>query len=71
MYRRIASAVVVTETEVRLYEGLSEDGSPLGLPTVYANEIPKLKREQKKKFDFRSAFDNLFNVEELTSDKDL
>ena len=25
----------------------------------------------KKKFDFKSAFDNLFNVKELTSDEDL
>ena len=71
LYRRISSCVVVTETEVRLYEGLTEDGSPLGLPTVYGNEIPKLKREQKKKFDFKSAFDTLFNVQELTSDEDL
>lgn len=71
LYRRINSCVVVTETEVRLYEGLTEDGSPLGLPTVYENEIPILKREQKKKFDFKSAFDTLFNVHELTSDEDL
>ena len=71
LYRRISSCVIVTETEVRLYEGLTEDGSPLGLPTVYTNEIPKLKREQKEKFDFKSAFDNLFNVVELDSDEDL
>ena len=71
LYRRISSYVVVTETEVRLYDGLTEDGSPLGIPTVYTNEIPKLKREQKKKIDFRSAFDNLFNVKDLESDEDL
>ena len=72
LYRRISSYVVVTETEVKLYDGLNEDGSPLGTPTVYENEIPKLKREQKKKFDFKSAFDNLFNpMQELVSDADL
>ena len=72
LYRRIGSAVVVTETKVRLYESLNEDGSPIGVPTVYENEIPKLKREQKKKFDFKSAFDNLFNpMQELVSDADL
>ena len=72
LYRRIGSAVVVTETEVRLYESLNEDGSLIGVPTVYENEIPKLKREQKKKFDFKSAFDNLFNpMQELVSDADL
>lgn len=71
LYRRITSYVVVTETEVRLYEGLTEQGSPLGIPTVYENEIPKMKREQKNKFDFKSVFDNLFGVKELNSDADL
>ena len=52
---------MVTETEVRLYDGLGEDGSPHGSPVVYENEIPNLKREQKKKFDFKKAFDDMFN----------
>ena len=74
LYRRINSYVVVTETEVRLYDGLAEDGSPKGIPSIYENEIPKLKREQeKKKFDFKKAFDDLFNppMQELVSDADL
>ncbi len=72
LYRRINSYVVVTETEVKLYNGLTQDGDPIGPPIIYENEIPKLKREQKKKFDFKSAFDNLFNpMQELVSDEDL
>ena len=70
LYRRINSYVLVTETEVRLYDGLTEDGTPIGPSAVYDNEVPKLKREQRKKFDFKSAFDNLF-MEELVSDEDL
>ena len=65
LYRRINSYVWITETEVRLFDGLTEDGTPLGLPIVYENEIPKLKQEQKKKFDFKSAFDNLLKPMEL------
>lgn len=72
LYRRINSYVWVTENEVRLYEGVSPDGSPKGMPNVYENEIPKIKKEQKKKFDFKSAFDKLFNpYKELESDEDL
>ena len=72
LYRRINSYVMVTETEVRLYDGFAEDGSPMGQPVIYENEIPKLKREQRKKFDFKSAFDNLFNpMQELETDEDL
>ena len=72
LYRRISSYVLVTETEVRLYDGLAANGMPIGPATVYENEIPKLKKEQKKKFDFKKAFDDLFNpMEELVSDADL
>ena len=72
LYRRINSYVWVTETEVRLYEGVASDGLPIGPPVIYENEVPKLKKEQKKKFDFKSAFDNLFNpMQELVSDEDL
>lgn len=72
LYRRINSYVWVTENEVRLYDGVTEDGTPQGLPILYENEIPKMKREQKKKFDFKSVFDNMFYpMQELTSDEDL
>ena len=72
LYRRINSYVWVTESDVRLYDGVASDGMPIGPATVYENEIPKLKNEQKKKFDFKKAFDDLFNpMEELVSDADL
>ena len=71
LYRRIGCAVVVTETEVRLYEGLNSDGGLLGIPTIYENEIPKIKQEQTDKFDFKSVFDNAFGKKELNSDDDL
>ena len=73
LYRRINSYVVVTETEVKLYNGLTEDGEPIGPPTIYENEVPKLKREQQsEKFDFKKAFDDIFNpMQELVSDADL
>ena len=69
LYRRINSYVWVTETEVKLFDGVAPDGMPIGAPTVYANEIPKLKQEKKDKFDFKSVFDEMFNpMEELESD---
>ena len=72
LYRRINSYVMVTETEVRLYDGLFEDGSPKGLPiAVYNNEIPKIKQEQKKKFDFMSVFDNLFGIKHVGENEDI
>lgn len=68
LYRRINSYVRITETEVQLFEAIAENGFPIGPPIIYENEIPKLKKEQKKKFDFKSAFDNLFNN---TKDEDI
>lgn len=69
LYRRINSYVLVTETEVKLFDGVAPDGMPIGVPTVYTNEIPHLKKQPKEKFDFKKAFDEMFNpMEQLESD---
>ena len=57
LYRRISCYVVVTETEVVVYdEGLDKYGKPQGLGQVFKNELADKKKESKPKFDFKSAF---------------
>ena len=59
LYRRITSYVVVDEQYVNVYNEVDERGRPLGVPTVFKNEIPKLKREKPKKTDFASLFGDM------------
>ncbi len=56
--RRISCYVVVSDDTVSVYNGLNEDGKPCGTPSVYENEIKKLKKDKKQKFDFKSVFDS-------------
>ena len=56
LYRRITSYVVVEEQYVSVYEDLDTRGRPIGLPRVFKNEIPELKRQKPKKTDFGAVF---------------
>ena len=57
LYRRISCYVVVTDKDITVYEeGLNESGRPNGLGNVYKNELVNIKKENKLKFDYKSAF---------------
>ena len=57
LYRRISCYVVVTDKDITVYEeGLNESGRPNGLGNVYKNELVNMKKENKPKFDYKSAF---------------
>ncbi len=68
LYRRISCYVVVSETEVTVFDdGLGKDGKPQGIGEIYKNELAEKKKEKKSKFDFKSAFDKICPP----SDKDI
>ncbi|MDE5655200.1 MAG: hypothetical protein K2I46_06285 [Clostridia bacterium] len=57
LYRRISCYVVVSEKEVTVYDGgLNESGKPIGAGHVFKNELLDKKKENKPKFDYKSAF---------------
>lgn len=57
LYRRISCYVVVTETEITVYdEGLDKYGKPQGLGQVFKNELAEKKKELKPKIDYKSMF---------------
>lgn len=56
--RRISCYVVVSDDTVSVYNSINEDGKPCGSCAVYENEVKKLKKEKKEKFDFKSVFDS-------------
>lgn len=57
LYRRISCYVVVTETEITVYdEGLDSYGKPQGLGQIFKNELADKKKENKPKVDFKSMF---------------
>ena len=57
LYRRISCYVVVTETEITVYDnGLDKYGKPQGLGQVFKNELAEKKKESKPKIDFKSMF---------------
>ena len=57
LYRRISCYVVVTETEITVYDnGLDKCGRPQGLGQVFKNELADMKKESKPKVDFKSMF---------------
>ena len=57
LYRRISCYVVVTETEITVYdEGLDKYGKPQGLGQIFKNELAEKKKENKPKVDFKSMF---------------
>ena len=57
LYRRISCYVVVTETEVIVYdEGLDKYGKPQGLGQNFKNELADKKKELKPKVDYKSMF---------------
>lgn len=76
LYRRISCYVVVTETEVIVYdEGLDKYGRPQGLGQNFKNELADKKKELKPKIDYKSMFgkicessadgEDVFAVEQL------
>ncbi|MDE6667677.1 MAG: hypothetical protein K2K38_04950 [Clostridia bacterium] len=57
LYRRISCYVVVTDTEVIVYdEGLDKYGKPQGLGQNFKNELADKKKELKPKVDYKSMF---------------
>ena len=56
LYRRIASYVVVEKDYVNVYSDIDTNGRPAGLPRVFINEIPELKRQKAPKKDFGDIF---------------
>ncbi len=70
LYRRISCYVVVTETEITVYdEGLNNYGRPQGLGQVFKNELANLKKESKPKVDYKSMFSKI--CESPTDDKQI
>lgn len=62
LYRRISCYVNVTEDEITVFnDGLDSKGKPVGLGTIYVNNIKELLKEekQKNKVDFNSAFSQI------------
>ena len=69
LYRRISCYVVVSEKEVVVYdEGLDSTGQPIGMGRLFKNELIDLKKANKKKFDFQSAFDKICSSADLPFD---
>ncbi len=57
LYRRISCYVVVTETEIIVYdEGIDKYGKPQGLGQNFKNELADKKKELKPKIDYKSMF---------------
>lgn len=60
LYRRITSYVVVTTEHVSVYDELDARGRPSGIPYVYKNEIPDLKRQSpRRRTKFADIFDEM------------
>lgn len=60
LYRRISCYVVVTETEITVYDGgLDNYGKPQGLGQVFKNELADKKKESKPKVDYKSMFSKI------------
>ena len=82
-YRRICSYVEVKDKEVLLYNGLDENGYPVGEPIRYKNEVFELKKlMEETKFDLSTVFDKFCTraheisvkqttLSEILDDKDL
>lgn len=56
LYRRITSYVKVTHDLVSVYNQIDEKGRPTGIPYVYKNEIPELKKQNRSRTDYAAIF---------------
>ncbi len=56
LYRRITSYVKVTHDLVCVYDEIDADGRPSGIPYVYKNEIPELKKQNSIRTNYASVF---------------
>lgn len=56
LYRRITTYVRVTHDTVSVYNEIDARGRPSGIPYVYKNEIPNLKKQNDKKIDYAAIF---------------
>lgn len=56
LYRRITSYVKVTHDLVSVYNQIDERGRPTGIPYVYKNEIPELKKQNQARTDYAAIF---------------
>lgn len=60
LYRRITSYVVVTTDLLNVYNEIDNRGRPSGIPYVFKNEIPSLKRQSSKtRTDFGAIFGDM------------
>ena len=73
LYRRVTSYVVVEEHYVNVYEGVDDRGRPDGLPRVFKNEVPDLKRQKPQKTDFGAIFGEMLEdaVPDLIREREL
>ena len=67
LYRRIGLYVQVTDDELTIYDGVTDDGLPRGLGKVYENEVKRLKEEKRKQK--RNAFDEFDEFLTAKTDK--
>lgn len=73
-YRRISCYIVMTETDITVYnDGLDDTGRPQGVGQVFTNDIPKMKTVQKRKTDYAAIFGKMcgngstpFDTQQLT-----
>lgn len=60
LYRRIGTYVEITESDIKVYkDGILPNGHSAGVPTTYENGLQKQIKEERKKTDFVSVFDNI------------
>lgn len=59
-YRRISCYIEMTEKTITVFnDGLTDSGEPKGLGKMYDNGVVNIKREQKKKTDFNTYFEQM------------
>ena len=56
LYRRITAYVEVTTEHVKVYSAIDASGRPAGIYSMFKNEIPGLKAQEKAKTDFSAIF---------------
>ena len=56
LYRRISCYVVVTEETISVYDQIDNMGKPMGLASVFKNELKRQDKKKKAKTDFSAAF---------------
>ena len=56
LYRRITAYVEVSTEHVKVYSAIDASGRPTGIYSMFKNDIPGLKAQEKAKTDFSAIF---------------